>query len=296
MDEYIDSFLTFLTVNKGLSRNTLESYSRDVSTFSTFLKSKKINKLENVSEQNIIDFLSYLKSKKLSIKTINRHIVSIKQLFTYLRLEEIIKEDPVRNIKTPKLNKSIPDVLSLDQVDKLLSMPENNISPEGIRDFAMLEVLYSTGVRVSELIELELNRLNQDHGYIIVFGKGDKERIVPLGKASLDKINNYLTNSRPNLLKEKNSEYLFVTTRGTKMTRQGFWKIIKKYALKAGINSKISPHTLRHSFATHLLERGADLRIIQVMLGHSDISTTQIYTHVQKEKLKQIHKKFHPRS
>ncbi|NIP32009.1 MAG: site-specific tyrosine recombinase XerD [Candidatus Dadabacteria bacterium] len=296
MDEYIDSFLTYLTVNKGLSRNTLESYSRDVSAFSSYLKSKNISNPKKVSEREIVNFLSYLKGKNLSIKTLNRHIVSIKQLFLYLILEEIISDDPTRNIKTPRLNKSIPDVMSIEQVDKLLSMPENDNSYESIRNSAMLEVLYSTGVRVSELIQLEINRLNFDHGYIIVFGKGNKERIIPLGKVSIEKIKKYLSDSRTYLLKERLSEFLFVTKRGTKMTRQAFWKIIKKYAFDAGIHSKISPHTLRHSFATHLLERGADLRVIQVMLGHSDISTTQIYTHLQKEKLKQIHKKFHPRS
>lgn len=296
MDEYIDSFLTYLTVNKGLSRNTLESYSRDVSKFTTYLKSNKIKNLQDVNEDTITGFLSFLRNKKLSVKTVNRNIVSVKQLFNYLRIEEIIKEDPLRNLKTPRLVKSIPDILSLEKVDKLLSVPSKNESYEGARDSAMLEVLYSTGVRVTELTELKLNKLNLDHGYIIVIGKGNKERIVPLGKAAIEKIKKYLADSRSEILKGKTSGYLFVTKRATKMTRQGFWKLIKKYALEAGIDSKISPHTLRHSFATHLLERGADLRVIQVMLGHSDISTTQIYTHLEKEKLKEIHKKHHPRS
>ncbi len=296
MDEHLDSFLTYLTVNKGLSRNTLESYSRDVSSFIKFIEKLNVIRPHDVKEFHVAEFLSELQKRKLSIKTINRHIVSTRQFFKYLISNEIVSNDPFANVNTPKLNKSIPDVLSIEQVEKLLSMPEVKDTANSVRDTAMLEVLYSTGVRVSELISIELNRVNMDHGYIIVLGKGDKERIIPLGKVSLEKIKNYLIDSRSKLLREKVSKFLFVTRRGTKMTRQGFWKLIKQYTLMAGINSKITPHTLRHSFATHLLERGADLRVIQVMLGHSDISTTQIYTHVQKEKLKQIHKKFHPRS
>lgn len=296
MDEHLDSFLTYLTVNKGLSRNTLESYSRDVSTFINFLDSNEVLKPQDVVENHVADFLTFLQKRKLSIKTINRHIVSTRQFFKYLVSNEIITNDPFANVSTPKLNKSIPDVLSIEQVEKLLSMPEIKNTDNSLRDSAMLEVLYSTGVRVSELIAIELNRLNMDHGYVIVLGKGNKERIIPLGKVSLEKLRNYLMESRSKLLGNKISKYLFITRRGTRMTRQGFWKIIKSYSAMAGINKKITPHMLRHSFATHLLERGADLRVIQVMLGHSDISTTQIYTHVQKEKLKQIHKKFHPRS
>lgn len=296
MDEHLDSFITYLTVNKGLSKNTLESYSRDVSFFLNFLEKKNVSDLQNVTGSNIADYLTYLNKRKLSIKTINRHIVSNRQFFKYLISEEIVTNDPFANVNTPRLNKTIPDVLSIEQVEELLSVPEMENSNESLRDAAMLEVLYSTGVRVTELVSIELNKLNLDHGYVIVLGKGNKERIIPLGKISIEKIRNYLSKTREKLLRDKNSKFLFVTRRGTKMTRQGFWKIIKKYALKAGINKKITPHVLRHSFATHLLERGADLRVIQVMLGHSDISTTQIYTQVQKERLKKIHKKFHPRS
>lgn len=296
MDDHLDSFITYLTVNKGLSRNTLESYSRDVSFFIQFLKTRKVKTPGKVTASNVADYLTYLRKKKLSIKTINRHIVSNRQFFRYLLTEEIITDDPFANVNTPKLNKAIPDVLSIEQVEELLEVPVKENTRESPRDSAMFEVLYSTGVRVTELVSIELNKLNMDHGYVIVLGKGSKERIVPLGKAAIGKLKYYLSDCRENLLKGKNSKYLFVTRRGTRMTRQGFWKIIKGCALKAGINKKITPHILRHSFATHLLERGADLRVIQLMLGHSDISTTQIYTQVQKERLKKIHKKYHPRS
>ena len=296
MDDHLDSFITYLTVNKGLSRNTLESYSRDVSFFIQFLKTRKVHSPGKVTASHVADYLTYLRKKKLSIKTINRHIVSNRQFFRYLLTEEIITDDPLANVNTPKLNKSIPDVLTIEQVEELLEVPEKENTRESQRDSAMFEVLYSTGVRVTELVSIELNKLNMDHGYVIVLGKGNKERIVPLGKAAIEKLKNYLAGCREKLLKGKNSKYLFVTRRGTKMTRQGFWKIIKSCALKAGINKKITPHILRHSFATHLLERGADLRVIQLMLGHSDISTTQIYTQVQKERLKKIHQKYHPRS
>lgn len=190
---------------------------------------------------------------------------------------------------------SIPGVLSLEDVENLLSTPDES-SFEGTRDKAMLEVLYATGIRVSELVRLELNSINFELGYLLVYGKGGKERIVPVGEKAINKLNEYLNISRPKLLKTRKSIYLFVTRRGSRMTRQGFWKLVKNYAIKMGINKKLSPHTLRHSFATHLLERGADLRTIQIMLGHSDISTTQIYTHIDRERLKEVHKKYHPRS
>jgi len=193
------------------------------------------------------------------------------------------------------MKKSIPGVMSIDEVESILETPDES-TPEGLRDAAMLEFLYATGTRVSELVELKQNDVNFELGFVIVYGKGSKERIVPVGEKAKEKLNEYMQTSRPTLLKDRESKALFVTRRGKGMTRQGFWKLIKNYALKSGIPKNISPHTLRHSFATHLLERGADLRTIQVMLGHSDISTTQIYTHVEKERLKEIHKKFHPRS
>ncbi|MEK6224562.1 MAG: site-specific tyrosine recombinase XerD [Candidatus Dadabacteria bacterium] len=295
MDQLLDSFLTYLTVEKGLSKNTLESYGRDVRKFLLFLEEGQIKTIQEIKYENILDFLSHFKKQGFSDTTTVRTIVSIKQFFKYLLLEKIIKEDPTSQIRTPKMKKSIPGVISLEDVERVLASP-NESTPEGIRDLAMLEVLYATGIRVSELIWLKLNDVNFEMGFVIVYGKGSKERIVPIGGQAQEKLRTYMELSRPLLLKSRDSKELFVTRRGKAMTRQGFWKLIKNYALKAGITKQISPHTMRHSFATHLLERGADLRTIQIMLGHSDISTTQIYTHVENERLKEIHKKYHPRS
>ncbi len=295
MQALLDSFLSYLAVEKGLSENTLESYGRDVKKFIEYLDKEKITAISDVKYRHIADFLTHSKEKGFTATTIVRSIVSIKQFFKYLIVEKLIAEDPASQIKTPKMKKSIPGVISLDDVETLLGAPDES-TPEGLRDSAMIEVLYATGIRVSELIGLKLNDVNFDHGYVIVYGKGSKERIVPLGEAAREKLQNYLMEARPLILKSKEAKALFVTRRGSGMTRQGFWKLIKNYGLKAGISKKISPHTLRHSFATHLLERGADLRTIQIMLGHSDISTTQIYTHVESERLKEIHKKYHPRS
>jgi integrase/recombinase XerD len=295
MDQLLDSFLTYLTVEKGLSKNTLESYGRDVRKFLLFLEEGQIKTIQEIKYENILDFLSHFKKQGFSDTTTVRTIVSIKQFFKYLLLEKIIKEDPTSQIRTPKMKKSIPGVISLEDVERVLASP-NESTPEGIRDLAMLEVLYATGIRVSELIWLKLNDVNFEMGFVIVYGKGSKERIVPIGGQAQEKLRTYMELSRPLLLKSRDSKELFVTRRAKAMTRQGFWKLIKNYALKAGITKQISPHTMRHSFATHLLERGADLRTIQIMLGHSDISTTQIYTHVENERLKEIHKKYHPRS
>jgi len=295
MDQLLDSFLTYLTVEKGLSKNTLESYGRDVRKFLLFLEEGQIKTIQEIKYENILDFLSHFKKQGFSDTTTVRTIVSIKQFFKYLLLEKIIKEDPTSQIRTPKMKKSIPGIISLEDVERVLASP-NESTPEGIRDLAMLEVLYATGIRVSELIWLKLNDVNFEMGFVIVYGKGSKERIVPIGGQAQEKLRTYMELSRPLLLKSRDSKELFVTRRGKAMTRQGFWKLIKNYALKAGITKQISPHTMRHSFATHLLERGADLRTIQIMLGHSDISTTQIYTHVENERLKEIHKKYHPRS
>ncbi len=295
MEGLLDSFLSYLVVEKGLSENTLESYGRDVRKFLSFIEKNGISSVEEIKYNHILDFLSHFKEQGFTATTIVRNIVSIKQFFKYLQMEKILKEDPTAHIRTPKMKKSIPGVITLDDVEQILSAPDES-APEGLRDTAMIEVLYATGIRVSELIGLKLNDVNFELGFVVVYGKGSKERIVPMGDKAKNKLLQYLKDSRPALLKSREAKALFVTRRGKGMTRQGFWKIIKNYAIKAGITKKISPHTLRHSFATHLLERGADLRTIQLMLGHSDISTTQIYTHVESERLKEIHKKYHPRS
>ena len=297
MDEHLDSFLVYLTMNRGLSKNTIESYSRDISSLTAFLGKRGISDSTAVSEHEIAAFFEHLRKKKLSPRSVARNIVSLKQFFRFLLTENVITGDPMRNTVSPKPAKTLPHTLSLSEVETLLREPEKGKSEKALRDRAMLEVLYATGVRVSELVSLELNRVNLDHGYVITLGKGSKERIVPIGNAAIRKTRDYLSDARPRLLRGRSSEYLFVTSRtASKMSRQRFWRIIKDYALAAGIHSHITPHVLRHSFATHLLERGADLRAIQAMLGHSDISTTQIYTYVEKERLKRIHKKSHPRA
>jgi integrase/recombinase XerD len=295
MNQLIDSFFTYLTVVKGLSKNTLESYQRDVIKFAVFLENKNIITIDQVDYKNIRGFLAYLTEQGLKSRSITRTLISIKQFFKFLLIEKIVDTDPTFLIRTPKTKRTLPEVLSLQDIEKLLSSPDES-SREGIRDKAMLEVLYAAGIRVSELVELKLNDVNFELGYIVAYGKGSKERIVPIGEIAKGNLREYLDTSRPDLLKSRTSVHLFITRLGKKMTRQGFWKIIKYYAKKSGITKNIGPHTLRHSFATHLLERGADLRAIQIMLGHSDISTTQIYTHIERERLKDVHKKYHPRS
>lgn len=293
----LESFQTYLVVVKGLSENTVDSYTSDLDKFLNYIKNYNLNTVNDIRLGNISSFIKYLReSNGLSASSVNRCIVSIKQFFKYLLSEGFIETDPTENLVTPRAGKSIPDTLSLEEVEKLLAEPLKELSFEGIRDAAMLEILYSTGLRVTELVELKQTDIFNDQGYLITFGKGKKERLVPLGKKSIMKLSDYMQNSRPYIIKNRISDYLFITRRGSKFTRQGFWKLMKIYAQKAGIIKSISPHTLRHSFATHLLERGADLRTIQVLLGHSDISTTQIYTHVERERLKEIHKKYHPRS
>jgi len=295
LNQLIDSFLTYLTAVKGLSKNTLESYGRDILKLAVFLEGKDITHIDQVGYKHILDFLTYLKEQGLNTRSTSRTLISVRQFFKFLLTEKFIESDPTFLIRTPKIKMGLPETLSLEDVEKLLSSPDES-SPEGIRDKSMLEVLYATGIRVSELVELGLNDVNFELGYIIAYGKGSKQRIVPIGEKAKIKLREYLDTSRPRLLKSRTSPHLFVTRLGRKMTRQGFWKIIKAYSRKSGLTKKISPHTLRHSFATHLLERGADLRAIQVMLGHSDISTTQIYTHIERERLKEVHKKYHPRS
>ncbi len=295
MDQFIDSFLTCLTVVKGLSKNTVESYQRDIQKLSLFLEKKGVSNIEQVEYKHILDLLSDLKDKDLRARSVARALVSIRQFFKYLLIENIIKNDPMFLIRTPKTKRTLPQVLSIEEVERLLASPDET-TLKGLRDKAMIEILYATGIRVSELVGLGLNDVNFELGYLVAYGKGSKERIVPIGEKAKDKLREYLDAGRPSLLKSRTSVNLFITRLGKKMTRQGFWKIIKNHTIRSGITKKISPHTLRHSFATHLLERGADLRAIQIMLGHSDISTTQIYTHIDRERLKEVHKKYHPRS
>lgn len=289
----IDEFLDYLIVGKGLSENTRISYSRDLLRFSAFLRKKGLTPAES-SPDDITSFIKSLKEGGMSVRSYARTLIAIRGFYKYLLKKGAVKASPCSNIDIPKVHKSLPDFLTIDEVDSLLASPD----PEnalGLRDKAMLETLYATGLRVTELVTLRLNDVNLQGGYLSAFGKGSKERLVPLGESAMHWLKRYMEEARPSFLKKKTSRFLFLTARSTSMTRQNFWVIIKLSALKAGIDKKkIKPHVLRHSFATHLLERGADLRLVQEMLGHADISTTQIYTHVTNERLKRLHKK-HPR-
>jgi integrase/recombinase XerD len=260
----------------------------------SFLEENKINNISDADTPVILKHLISMRNTGLGARSRARHLVTIRGFYRFLVQEKLLKHDPTRLIDLPKSGLKLPDVLSVEDVKLLLSIPDTK-TPTGSRDAAMIELLYAAGLRVSELINLKLQAVNMEAGFVRVFGKGSKERVVPIGLFAKEKIDDYLKSARPLILKSIVSRYLFVARAGKPMTRQGFWKLIKRYALKAGFNKKITPHSLRHSFASHLLEGGADLRAVQLMLGHVDISTTQIYTHVAREHLKKIHEKFHPR-
>ncbi|MGD9330667.1 MAG: site-specific tyrosine recombinase XerD [Desulfobacterales bacterium] len=294
-DQLIDRYFAYLTVEKGLSSNTLESYSRDLRAFIGYLADQACNDLGSVRPTAILGYLIHLRKRGLSPRSRARHLVTLRGFFRFLHQEKLISGDPAALIELPKSGLHLPGVLSLPEIQALLAAP-NRDRPAGLRDAAMLELLYAAGLRVSELIHLNVMDLNMEAGFVRVFGKGGKERIVPIGRMALTVLKDYLEGARPILLKGLTSAYLFVARRGRPLSRQGFWKLIKKYALQAGLRHPVSPHTLRHSFASHLLEGGADLRVVQIMLGHADIATTQIYTHVSTARLKAIHRKYHPRA
>jgi len=294
LDTLTDQYLNYLLIEKGLSAKTLDSYGSDMAMYLSFLEENKINNISDADTPVIIKHLIAMRNAGLGARSRARHLVTIRGFYRFLVQEKLLKHDPTRLIDLPKSGLKLPDVLSVEEVKLLLSIPDTKTS-KGSRDAAMLELLYAAGLRVSELINLKLQDVNLEAGFVRVFGKGSKERVVPIGLFAKEKIDDYLKTARPLILKIIASRYLFVARAGKPMTRQGFWKLIKRYALKAGFNKKITPHSLRHSFASHLLEGGADLRAVQLMLGHVDISTTQIYTHVAREHLKKIHEKFHPR-
>jgi integrase/recombinase XerD len=258
------------------------------------MESKGITNIADITSDDIISYLGALRKSGLTPNSVNRALAALRGFHKYLIRENIIQENPIAHIELAKVWMRLPDTLSKDEINHLLEQPDLK-TPLGIRDKAMLELIYATGIRVSELILLTINSINWQVGYLVVVGKGSKERIVPIGKSAIDCLNRYLQEGRKKLMKGKASHVLFVNRSGHGLTRQGFWKIVKKYATKSGLLKKIHPHTFRHSFATHLLEGGADLRSVQVMLGHSDIATTQIYTHISRERLKDIHRKYHPR-
>jgi integrase/recombinase XerD len=294
-NELLDEFCDSLWLEDGLSRNTLESYRRDLNKFAAWLEQQRKVSIVDATHADIQGFLAHLVGKeKAKATSTSRAISSLKRLFRYLLRQNRVSEDPTLRISMPKLPRSLPKSLTEQDVEVLLAAPDVQ-TPLGLRDRAMLEVLYATGLRVSELVTLSVAQVSLDMGVVRVMGKGSKERLVPLGEEALDWIRRYLTQGRPVLLAGKLSDALFVTHRGEGMTRQMFWYLIKKHAQQGGLHKPLSPHTLRHAFATHLLNHGADLRVVQMLLGHSDISTTQIYTHVARERLKKLHHDHHPR-
>jgi integrase/recombinase XerD len=291
----LSSFLTHVKVEKGLAANTVSAYRRDLAKFSVFAQKRKLV-LEAVTRDDLVDFLAGLYRQKLESKSVARHLVSLRNFFRFAQIQGLTPADPSVNLESPKMRRSLPGYLRLEEVERLLAQPDTK-TPLGLRDRAMLEVLYSAGLRVSELTGLRVSDLDSKVGCVRCIGKGDKERIVPIGKKALSTVDRYLRDARPKLVgKAPGSPTLFINRRGRALSRVGVWKILSAYGRRAGLRAALTPHMLRHSFATHLLERGADLRSVQLMLGHADISTTQIYTHLVEERLKQIYKAHHPRA
>ena len=295
-DYAAEDFIHFIQVEKGLSKNTILSYGNDLESYGLYMDQvERIQGLSTITRIHIIGYLKYLKERDLTARTMARQLATIRSFHQFLIREvDGMKDDPSLLIEIPKAPKVLPKVLSLAEVEALIEVPDS--SEFGLRDKAMLELLYATGMRVSELLSLNLSDVNLTMGFVRCLGKGSKERIIPLGKLAINSIEQYLKMARMKLLGKKQNDALFLNHHGNRMSRQGFWKNLKKQAEKANIQHELTPHTLRHSFATHLLENGADLRSVQEMLGHADISTTQIYTHVTKNRLKDVYKEFHPRA
>ncbi len=295
MNDVIAEFIDYLSVERGLAANTLDSYSRDLKHFTKFLEKGSASSWDTVSRHTIAAYLAHLKKEGKAPATIARRLAALKSFYQFLVRERYIQRDPTLNLQSPKMEKKLPQVLTVKEVERLLGQPDTR-TPAGKRDKAMLELLYATGIRVSELVSLNMRDINVDLGYVRCYGKGSKERIVPMGSMAVRSLRDYIKEGRPELLRNEGEQSLFLNHHGKRLTRQGFWKIVKKYAREARIRKPITPHTLRHSFATHLLENGADLRSVQEMLGHSDISTTQIYTHLTRGRLREIYAKAHPRA
>jgi len=283
-----------MRVEKGLADNTVHAYRRDITKFAEFAATRKLS-TKDVTRSDIVDFLGSLYRRKLDSRSVARHLVTVRNFFRFALIEGYIDDDPAATIESPKFRQSLPEFLSLEEVDRLLRQPDTK-SIVGLRDRAMIELLYSCGLRVSELCGLKVSDLEAESGCLRCIGKGNKERLVPVGRQALEIVREYLRTSRPELLQGNASTNLFLNQRGRKIDRVSFWKTLAAYGRKAGLRKPLKPHMLRHSFATHLLDRGADLRSVQMMLGHSDISTTQIYTHVVEERLKQVYKAHHPRA
>ena len=289
----IDRFLDAIWMERGLSENTLGAYRADLVALNQRLESKSVE-LVRAERADIMDYIAWRVEGGAKPRSTARQLSSFRRFFRYLLREGVISDDPTVNIAMPKIGRSLPQSLTEQDVEALLAAPKVS-EPLGHRDRTMLEVLYATGVRVSELINLKLTQINLNQGVLRIVGKGDRERLIPLGDEAQDWIREFIDGARGEILLERQTEYLFPTRRGDRMTRQAFWHIIKRYAKKASISKKLSPHTVRHAFATHLLNNGADLRVVQLLLGHSDVSTTQIYTHVARERMKELHGRHHPR-
>jgi integrase/recombinase XerD len=299
LDVGIQQFLDHLKVERELSVATLEAYGRDLAGFTTFALTRDARTIEAVRTIDVLEYLAHLTEKRLSARSQARKLIALRQLFKFCKAERICATNPTEDVDLPRFGRKLPDFLSVEEVDHLLAAPDRR-NHRGARDGAMLETLYATGLRVSELVKLRIGDVNFDAGYLVTMGKGKKERLVPLGEVALASLRAYVETTRPSFLRPtvaaRAGDALFLTRLGRKMTRQGFWKLLGRYAVVAGIRKRISPHKLRHSFATHLVERGADLRAVQAMLGHADIGTTEIYTHVSRGHLRAVYDKFHPRA
>ena len=289
----VDRFLDAIWMERGLSENTLDAYRADLLALDQRLKSRDVE-IVRADKADLLDYIAWRVEGGAKPRSTARQLSSFRRFYRYLLREGVIVEDPTADIAMPKIGRSLPQSLTEDEVDSLLAAP-NVSEPLGNRDRAMLELLYATGVRVSELINLKMSQMNLTQGVIRIVGKGDRERLIPLGDEAQDWLRDFIDGARIEILLERQTDYLFPTRRGDRMTRQAFWHIIKRYGKKAGVKKKLSPHTVRHAFATHLLNNGADLRVVQLLLGHSDVSTTQIYTHVARERMKDLHSQHHPR-
>ncbi|GAW91683.1 site-specific tyrosine recombinase XerD [Calderihabitans maritimus] len=295
MQSLVEEFLHYLAVERGLSENTLASYHNDLQQYVYYLEEAGVRSYQETTRGLLLNYLYHLQKNGMSTATVSRRLAALRSFYRFLLEEGFIGEDPTAELETPKRPRKLPQVLSPGEVSLLLRQPDCS-QPVGLRDKAMLELLYATGLRVSELVFLDINQVNLDLGFVRCMGKGSKERIVPVGEAAVYYVGEYLRRGRRELVNNPEEKSLFVNCHGRRLTRQGFWKILKKYARQAGIKKEITPHTLRHSFATHLLENGADLRSVQEMLGHADITTTQIYTQLTKGKLREVYDKTHPRA
>lgn len=294
MQGLLEKYLNYLLIERGVAENTLEAYGRDLRRFLLIVQEKGFTDLRQVLPETVVEYLVRIKEEGLSANSMNRSLAALRGFYKYLLAEKMIEQSPLANIELAKVWMRLPDTISREEMNIILAQPGMETA-QGIRNSAMLELLYATGIRVSELIGLTMNSINWQVGFLVVMGKGSKERVVPIGKTAYDCTKLYVEQVRQQLMQSKNTDVLFLNRFGKKFTRQGFWKMVVRYAEKSGLQKKVHPHTFRHSFASHLLEGGADLRTVQVMLGHADISTTQIYTHITRERLKEIHQKYHPR-